>query len=95
MPVYTKGEIYGSKMWKDYSNEEKNRVGHCQRCYKTYDLIAHHVEPIQWKNGKIEAPNKECLIYQPLEVVCHACHQSKERSGDLVDYARLIAEGLL
>lgn len=95
MPIYTKGEVYGSKMWKDYSNEEKNRVGHCQRCYKTYDLIAHHVEPIQWENGKVEAPNKESLVYQPLEIVCHACHQSAERSGDLVDYARLIAEGLL
>lgn len=93
MPVYTKGQIYGSQMWKNYANKCKNEVGHCERCYKTYDLIAHHIVPIQWVNDKVEADSREELIYQPIEVVCHACHQSKERSGDLVDYAKLIAEG--
>lgn len=93
MPVYTKGQIYGSQMWKDYANKCKNEVGHCERCYKTYDLIAHHIVPIQWVNDKVEADSREELIYQPIEVVCHACHQSKERSGDLIDYAKLIAEG--
>jgi hypothetical protein len=93
MPVYTKGQIYGSQMWKNYANKCKNEAGHCERCYKTYDLIAHHIVPIQWVNSKVEADSREELIYQPIEVVCHACHQSKERSGDLVDYAKLIAEG--
>lgn len=91
--IYTKGQVYGSGMWKRYSNEVKNKVGHCEKCFKTYDLIAHHVTPIQWKDGKVEAECKEDLIYQPLEVLCHACHQSMERSGDNIDYARLLAEG--
>jgi hypothetical protein len=35
------------------------------------------------------------VINVPTEVLCHKCHQGKERSGDLIDYARIIAEGLM
>jgi hypothetical protein len=35
------------------------------------------------------------VINVPTEVLCHKCHQGMERSGDMIDYARIIAEGLI
>ena len=59
-------------------------------------MICHHVIPLQWNNDMLEVNDfdKE-VINVPTEVLCHKCHQGMERSGDLIDYARIIAEGLI
>ena len=94
--IYTKSKLYNDPRWIKKAREEKNRVGHCERCWSTEHLICHHVIPLQWQNDMLEVNDfdKE-VINVPTEVLCHKCHQGKERSGDLIDYARIIAEGLM
>lgn len=94
--IYTKSKLYNNPRWIKKAREEKNRTGHCEKCWSTEHLICHHVIPLQWQNDTLEVNDfdKE-VINVPTEVLCHKCHQGMERSGDLIDYARIIAEGLM
>lgn len=51
------------------AREEKNRVGHCEKCWSTEHLICHHVIPLQWQNDMLEVDDfdKE-VINVPTEV---------------------------
>ena len=93
---YTKSKLYNDPRWIKKAREEKNRAGYCERCWSTEHLICHHVIPLQWQNDMLEVNDfyKE-VINVPTEVLCHKCHQGMERSGDLIDYARILAEGLM
>ena len=94
--IKTKSQVYNDPRWVRKAQAEKNRVGHCERCWSTEHLICHHVIPLQWNDGKININDFEAeIINVPTEVLCHKCHQGMERSGDLIDYARIIAEGLI
>lgn len=94
--IYTKSKLYNNPKWIKKARAEKNRAGHCEKCWSTEHLICHHVIPLQWNNDMLEVNDfdKE-VINVPTEVLCHKCHQGMERSGDLIDYARIIAEGLI
>lgn len=94
--IYTKSKLYNDPRWIKKAREEKNRAGYCERCWSTEHLICHHVIPLQWQNDMLEVNDfyKE-VINVPTEVLCHKCHQGMERSGDLIDYARILAEGLM
>lgn len=94
--IYTKEKLYNDPRWVKKAQSEKNRVGHCERCWSTKRLICHHSIPLQWKDGMLEVNDfRKEIIDVPTEVLCHSCHQGMERSGDMIDYARLLAQGLI
>ena len=52
--IYTKSKLYNNPKWIKKAREEKNRVGHCEKCWSTEHLICHHVIPLQWQNDMLE-----------------------------------------
>lgn len=94
--IKTKSQVYNDPRWIRKADHEKAIKLACERCGSTKHLICHHVIPLQWKDGKLDVEDFEAeIIDVPTEVLCHSCHQGMERSGDAIDYAKLIARGLI
>lgn len=93
--IKTKKQVYNKDLWRKKSKALRKQVGRCEICGSKKRLLVHHLVPLQWKDDMLEFESWSEIVDVPLQVLCHACHQSKEKSGDIVDYAKLFANELI
>jgi hypothetical protein len=68
-------EPWSSSSWTARAAALVRKVGRCQRCGATEDLVAHHVEYDPTRPGVVDSSS-------PLEVVCRSCHGKLHRAAE-------------
>ena len=73
---------YATRRWKDLREAKLAQQPYCETCGKSYQLQAHHVDPI---SDRQRQDRDEKAAYPPLDklqIMCITCHALITRGSD-------------